>query len=257
MTKYDHLPRDRHLDGPAHDARLMRRLLQRTLPVPGRRDRDTDRGRGPPDRRPTRANIEREFHRLADQAREGDQVVILLAGHGARQPESNPRIRIYPEPDGIDEIFLPADVSAWKGFPERVPNAIVDNEIGAWLRAITAKRAYVWAIFDCCHSGTMTRGVEVVRELPPDVLVPREELDKPASGRRSGRRRRVAGRRRSPPRSCRGSLPTTWSRLTRAGRTRRRPRACSRRDRRMPSLTGCSRTAWWISSPGRRSRKPR
>src|SRR5205823_4959869 len=88
--------------------------------------------------------------------------------------------------DGIDEIFLPADVSAWKGYPERVPNAIVDNEIGAWLRAITAKRAYVWAVFDCCHSGTMTRGTEVVREVPPELLVPRDELDE--ARRRAARR---------------------------------------------------------------------
>src|SRR5262249_28271238 len=27
VTKYDHLPRDRHLEGPANDVRLMRRLL--------------------------------------------------------------------------------------------------------------------------------------------------------------------------------------------------------------------------------------
>ena len=90
----------------------------------------------------------------------------------------------------MNEIFLPADVSQWKGKPERVPNAIVDNEIGAWLCAITAKRAFVWAIFDCCHSGTMTRGIEVVRELPPETLVPRAELDKARSGPPGGKRRR-------------------------------------------------------------------
>jgi len=129
-------------------------------------------------RRPTRANIEREFHRLAEQVEEGDQVVILLSGHGDRQPESVPPDTDYPEPDGIDEIFLPADVGVWKGFPQRVPNAIVDDEIGTWLRAIAAKRAYIWVIFDCCHSATMTRESEVVRELPPGLLVPRAELDK-------------------------------------------------------------------------------
>ncbi len=178
VTKYDHLPRDRHLDGPSHDARLIGRLLRERYQFPAEGIVTLTEDEGSPARRPTRANIEREFRRLADQAVEGDQVVVLLAGHGARQPESNPPDPAYPEPDGIDEIFLPADVSAWKGFPERVPNAIVDDEIGAWLRAITAKRAYVWAIFDCCHSGTMTRGIEKVRELPPDVLVPQEELDK-------------------------------------------------------------------------------
>jgi hypothetical protein len=178
VTKYDHLTRDHHLAGPANDVRLMRRLLQKQFRFPPANIVTLTEEQSTQTRRPTRANIEREFHQLAEQVREGDQVVILLPGHGGRQPEQVPPDPEDPEPDGIDEIFLPADVSSWRGFPERVPNAIVDNEIGIWLRAITAKRAYVWAIFDCCHSGTMTRGSEVVRELPPGMLVPREELEK-------------------------------------------------------------------------------
>src|SRR5206468_1014016 len=81
-----------------------------------------------PDRRPTRANIEREFRRLADEARESAQVVILLAGHGARQP-ADPADR---EPAGIDEIILPAAADRWRGFPEKVPNAVRDKELGRW-----------------------------------------------------------------------------------------------------------------------------
>jgi hypothetical protein len=127
--------------------------------------------------RPTRANIQREFQRLADQARAGDQVVVFLAGHGSQQPESDPPDPIAPELDGLDEIFLPADVDRWHAEMKRVPNAIIDDEIGAWLGAITAKKAYVWAIFDCCHSGTMTRGSERVREVPPDTLVPPDEIE--------------------------------------------------------------------------------
>ncbi|MGO8903250.1 MAG: caspase family protein [Isosphaeraceae bacterium] len=178
VTKYDHLSRSCHLSGPANDVRLMRGLLEKQF-----RFLPTDivtltEEEGTPNRRPTRANIEREFHQLAGRVRAGDQVVILLAGHGGRQPEQVPPDPEFPEPDGIDEIFLPADVSSWRGFPERVPNAIIDNEIGDWLRAITDKKAYVWVIFDCCHSGTMTRGSEVVCELPPGTLVPGEELEK-------------------------------------------------------------------------------
>jgi len=178
VTKYGHLPRDHDIAGPANDVGLMRRLLQKQFQFQPEDIVTLTEEEGTQARRPTRTNIEREFHQLAEQVREGDQVVILLAGHGDRQPEQVPPDPDYPEPDGIDEIFLPADVSSWRGFPERVPNAIVDNEIGAWLRAITAKKAHVWAIFDCCHSGTMTRGSEVVRELPPGTLVPREELEK-------------------------------------------------------------------------------
>jgi hypothetical protein len=180
VTKYDHLPAHLHLSGPANDVRLLRRLLEERYQFPADRivTLSGSEGKAASARRPTRANIEREFRRLADEAREGDQVVILLSGHGDRQPESNPPHPDHPEPDGIDEIFLPADVAEWKGFPKRVPNAIVDDEIGSWLRAITARKAFVWIIFDCCHSGTMTRGTEVVRELPPTTLVPRAELDR-------------------------------------------------------------------------------
>jgi hypothetical protein len=200
VTKYEHLPRDKHLEGPANDVRLMRRLLQERYKFPAEGIVTLTEDESQPDRRPIRANIEREFRRLAEQAREGDQVVILLAGHGSQQPESDPPDPVNPEPDGLDEIFLPADIASWKGTKERLPGAIVDNEIGAWLRAITAKRAYVWAIFDCCHSGTMTRGTEIVRELPPESLVPREELTR-ARQRASQRQGGTGGGSRTEPTS--------------------------------------------------------
>ncbi len=178
VTKYDNLRLAYHLQGPANDVQLIRRLLTERYGFSTDGIVCLTEDEGVPARRPTRANIEREFRQLAEQVQEGDQVVVLLSGHGSRQPEQIPPDTDYPEPDGIDEIFLPADVGAWKGFPARVPNAIVDNEIGTWLRAIAAKRAYTWVIFDCCHSGTMTRGTEMVREVPPGMLVPRAELDK-------------------------------------------------------------------------------
>jgi uncharacterized caspase-like protein len=187
VTKYDHLPKDKHLSGPANDVRLMLQLLEQGYQFAANAIVSLTEDEGQPDRRPTRANIAREFRRLAEQAREGDQVVILLAGHGARQP-ADPDNR---EPDGIDEIFLPADVDKWRGFPDKVPNAIVDKEMGKWLQAITTKKAHVWIIFDCCHSGTMTRGTEVVRELPPGLLVPKEELDK--ARQRAAQREKTRG----------------------------------------------------------------
>jgi hypothetical protein len=191
VTKYDHLPKEHHLIGPANDVRLMRTLLEKSYRFPAEGIVTLTEDEGVPARRPTRANIERAFRQLADQAREGDQVVILLSGHGHRQPENIPPDPQFPEPDGIDEIFLPADVREGEGTPMRVPNAIVDNEIGKWLRAITAKKAYVWIIFDCCHSGTMTRSTEVVRELPPNSLIPHEELEKARA--RAAKREKTRG----------------------------------------------------------------
>lgn len=190
VTRYDNLEPSSHLRGPGNDVQLLRTTLIKHYGfLPGNVVSLTE-DEGKPDLRPTRTNIAREFARLAEVAKAGDQVVILLAGHGDRQPESDPPDPVAPEPDGIDEIFLPADVKPWKGHPDRVPNAIADKEIRNWLASITAKKVYVWAIFDCCHSATMTRGAEVVRQLPAGVLVPESELAK-ARARAAGR----AGRR--------------------------------------------------------------
>ena len=195
VTKYDHLPEKYHLAGPGNDVRLMRRLLLERYQFPPGGITTLSEDEGTAERRPTRDNIAREFRRLADSAREGDQIVILLAGHGDQQPERDPPDPDYPEPDGLDEIFLPADVRKGTGTPMRVPNAIIDDEMRVWLEAITSRKAYVWIVFDCCHSGSMTRGSEVVRELPPGTLVPTEELD---------RARQRAEQRRTPASTVRG-----------------------------------------------------
>jgi hypothetical protein len=42
-----------------------------------------------------------------------------------------------------------------------VPNALMDDEIGGALDAIRDKGAFVWVIFDACHSGSATRAAPV------------------------------------------------------------------------------------------------
>ena len=138
--------------------------------------------------RPTHANIAREFTRLADVSRPGDQIVILMAGHGSQQPAG--ANAGDDEPDGFDEIFLPEDASGWDGTAGRVRNAVVDNEIREWVDRIRAKGAFVWLIVDACQSGTMARGVEVERQIPMAELVPAEAIDQ--ASRRAGLRGRPA-----------------------------------------------------------------
>lgn len=177
-TKYDHLDASLHLQGPGNDVLLMRDMLCERFGFSAERVVILAESIGQPDSRPTRANIEREFRRLGRDAVAGEQVLIFLAGHGSQQPDLNPSAD-DPEPDGLDEIFLPADVKGWDGGAGKVPNAIVDDEFRAWLAEIEQRKATVTVIMDACHSGTMTRGVdERARELPPGVLVPTDVMRK-------------------------------------------------------------------------------
>ncbi len=166
VSKYPNLEERYQLRGPANDVLLMRDLLRKQFGFPAENITVLAEHQGP-ERLPTRAHIAREYARLARVVRPGDQVVIFMAGHGSQQPE-DPNSK-DPEPDGLDEIFLPRDVGRWDGATGKVVNAITDDEIGAWLKAIQDKKASVWVIFDACHSGTMIRGVnERTRQASPD-----------------------------------------------------------------------------------------
>jgi hypothetical protein len=182
-TKYDHLDSSMHLQGPANDVEMMKDLLESRFGFTSEQIVLLSENAGKQELRPTRINIEREFHRLSQIAKTGEPVVVLLAGHGSQQPDFNP-LPDDPEPDGLDELFLPADVKAWDGRIGRVPNAIIDDELRAWLSAIEQRQCAVTVIVDACHSGTMTRGFgERVRQIPPGVLVPPSELSKTGSSR--------------------------------------------------------------------------
>jgi len=167
-----------NLQGPANDVALFRTLLAGDafrVPAAG----IVSLAGLPNDEaaRPTRSNIEREFRRLRDVAGAGDHVVVLLAGHGSQQPaDPDPADE---EPDGLDEIFLPADATDWDQSSSRVANAIVDDDIRQWVTAIRNKGAVVWVIVDACHSGTITRaGTSATRErgIPVETLIPAPAL---------------------------------------------------------------------------------
>ncbi len=46
------------------------------------------------------------------------------------------------------------------------------TRFGVWVNRIRTSGAFVWLIFDACHSGTMTRGSEVERQIPMSELIP-------------------------------------------------------------------------------------
>jgi hypothetical protein len=168
-TEYPNLPQRNWLVGPKNDAGLVHEYLLKNAPDPVRfapenvtlLAKDVPGATG----LPTHAAIKAALASLAGKVQRDDFVYLHFSGHGAQQPE---RVKAE-ETDGLDEIFLPVDIDKWVNREAGVPNALVDNEIGAALDAIRDKGAFVWVVFDCCHSGTATRAVAVDDEMERKV----------------------------------------------------------------------------------------
>ena len=159
VTKYPDLPPKASLVGPNNDAALVRAFLTTSSPVQFDAENvhvlaDDIENATPP----TRMAIRGALDDLAGRVKSSDLVYLHFSGHGAQQPAMNPSI----EPDGLDEIFLPRDTGMWTDRTKGVPNALIDKELRDHLQAIRDKGAFIWAVFDCCHSGTMTRAASMV-----------------------------------------------------------------------------------------------
>lgn len=175
VTKYpglDAVPGVPKLRGPDNDVNLMRHvLIQRGFKA----DQIRILSNATKQSVPTRGAILAALDQLATDARNGDQVVVYLSGHGSQQPAEDTPDNL--EEDGLDEVFLPTDVQEWRAGDKRIPGAITDNELGLALRGIARTGAYIWFIADTCHSGTLTRGTPgVARQVPVSTLVPESVL---------------------------------------------------------------------------------
>ncbi len=172
-SQYPALDEKYWLKGPANDVQLVRTYLETQAPVPFPADHVTtlaDGVEGASD--PTLAGIRTAFADLTAKVQPGDFVYLHFSGHGTQAPAADPATEL----DGLDELFLPRDIGSWSDETGHVENALVDDEIGAMIDGLRAKGANVWAVFDSCHSGTVTRGApdgdeEVrTRQLPPEAL---------------------------------------------------------------------------------------
>lgn len=107
-------------------------------------------------KRPTCANIRNAVDAIHARSKPGDQVVIVLNGHGSQVPSpKTPKVSDNVEADGFDEVFLPADVRSWTR--EGIENGILDDEIGRWLARFQHKGVHVWVVFDCCHAAGLAK----------------------------------------------------------------------------------------------------
>uniref|UniRef100_A0A0G4HYZ6 Peptidase C14 caspase domain-containing protein n=1 Tax=Chromera velia CCMP2878 TaxID=1169474 RepID=A0A0G4HYZ6_9ALVE len=93
---------------------------------------------------PTRSNILAGIDRLVQGAQPGDCLVFSFAGHGSQTHDPTQR-----EVDGLAETLVCSDYNMQTG-----ENMITDDEIFQRLIKPLPAGCKLFAIFDCCHSGT-------------------------------------------------------------------------------------------------------
>lgn len=113
------------------------------------------------DERATTSGIMDRLHWLLDGVRDGDQRVLFYSGHGAQIPGYGAN----DEPDHIDECLVPVD------FDWSLEHAILDKQFCELYSQLPYDSHFV-TVFDCCHSGGLTRdGAARIRGItPPDDI---------------------------------------------------------------------------------------
>ncbi len=127
---------------------------------------------------PTDANIRAALDGLVGRLKaspgNNDFVYLHMSGHGVQAPASGRDLAI--EPDGLDELFLPIDVGEWVQDPDteefKLERAISDNDIANYIGELK-REAFVWLVFDSCHSGDMVRAASdaaKTRRVEPSIF---------------------------------------------------------------------------------------
>lgn len=148
IDRYPCLP-GRDLSGCVNDARLMHGLLTTRFGFPAENLELLL------DEAASRDGILGAMDRLRARVGEGDEVVVFYAGHGSR---------IALDEGGYLESMVAAD----SGRGDDDNRDVLDYEVDAFVRGLNAITPQVTLLFDCCHSGSVTRDVSAVgvRQVP-------------------------------------------------------------------------------------------
>jgi hypothetical protein len=112
----------------------------------------------------SRRNILNNLDLLGKEAKKGDTVFIYYSGHGSQVKNS-----LSVEQDKLDEAIVPSDAA--EGAPY-----IRDKELGPLFNKILDNGAMLTLVFDCCHSGSLTRG-QPENVLPKSRYLPMDTVD--------------------------------------------------------------------------------
>lgn len=186
VSEYPHIGAENQLKGPKNDVTLFADMLvKRGVPkadmkvlADGVADAEL----------PTRLNILRTLEQMAASAKPNDYVVVYMAGHGSQVPSALSGPMAAGETDGLVEVFLPRDVRQWenkgKGNDGEIPNAISKYELRQSVQRMTDKGAFVWTVFDACHSATLVRSASSEASTPRQVTA--SALGVPSASTRLG-----------------------------------------------------------------------
>lgn len=97
----------------------------------------------------TKANIISNLTNLVTTSKKGDSIVFYYSGHGTRVANIGSDFEV----DGLDDAICPHDYAS--------AGVIRDDEFAAILNKLPAG-VNMDVIFDCCHSGTGTRRMNLV-----------------------------------------------------------------------------------------------
>ncbi|HPH86428.1 MAG TPA: caspase family protein [Ferruginibacter sp.] len=99
------------------------------------------------DQQATRQAILDGMNNLLNSSQRNDVALIYFSGHGSQVKNS-----LSAEPDQLDETIVPAD--AWKSGVQDIR----DKELARVFNRFLDKGVKLTVIFDCCHSGSISRG---------------------------------------------------------------------------------------------------
>ena len=181
VNRYPKIP-NADLHGAVSDMELMRSVLIDRFGFSAERIRSLRDTEG------TQAAIRGALGEIAAAVGEDDVVVLFYAGHGSRM--ADPR-----QPGRMIESIVPHD----SGRGEHPNLDILDGEIDRWVQTVNEKTPHVTLIFDCCHSGAVTRDPfgERTREAPADLRAPAGLFAEPLSTEDKGTAGWLPGRRRA------------------------------------------------------------
>lgn len=94
---------------------------------------------------PTRENLLAGIKWITETVREGDAVFFHYSGHGTQVPDED-----GSEEDGKDEALVPMDYASLSN-----PRFITDDDIFKYLVSALPNGVRLFALMDCCHSGTI------------------------------------------------------------------------------------------------------